>query len=231
MKSSNVREHEAYKFAVLATDTALFTLREGELLVRLINVHRPPHFVDARGLPGGLLAPTEDAETATRRHITEKAGVDPKKLYLEQLYTFSEVDRDPRGRVVSVVYSAYVPWEQLSPEEQGDTKAAWWHPVASAKKLAYDHDAVLRTARERLRTRARYTTLLSKLMPKEFTLTELESAFECVLGTTLDKRNFRKKIEKLGILKETPRMKSGGRFRPARLYQFASKDVKEIEML
>jgi 8-oxo-dGTP diphosphatase len=97
--------------------------------------------------------------------------------------------------------------------------------------MAYDHDAVLKLALSRLRTRARYTTLLSQLMPKEFTLTELEAAYECVLGTEIDKRNFRKKIAKLGILKETTRMKTGGRFRPARLYRFNSSEVKEIEVL
>ena len=188
-------------------------------------------FSKSKGLPGGLLTPEENAEEAARRHVMTKAQIDPSKLYLEQLYTFSEVDRDPRGRVVAVVYAAYVPWERLSETEQSDSAATWWEPVASAKKLAYDHDAVLRLARERLATRARYTTLIAKLMPKEFTLTELEAAYECVLREELDKRNFRKKLEKLGVLKETSRMRSGGRFRPARLYQFVSKEVKEVVML
>ena len=226
-----MKEHDALKFAVLATDVALFTIRDNELLVRLISVDRPPYFVKSKGLPGGLLTPEENAEEAACRHVATKAHIDPTKLYFEQLYTFSEVERDPRGRVVAVVYSAYVPWERLSNEEQTNTAATWWEPVDTAKKLAYDHDHVLRLARERLATRARYTTLIAKLMPKEFTLTELESGYECILRAELDKRNFRKKIEKLGLLKETTRMRSGGRFRPARLYQFASKEVKEVTML
>ena len=226
-----MKEHDALKFAVLATDVVVFTIRENELLVRLISVDRPPYFIQSKGLPGGLLTPEENAEEAARRHVMTKAHIDPVKLYFEQLYTFSEVDRDPRGRVVAVVYVAYVPWERLSQEEQADSLATWWEPVASAKKLAYDHDDVLRVARERLGTRARYTTLIAKLMPKEFTLTELEAAYECVLREELDKRNFRKKIEKLGVVKETSRMRSGGRFRPARLYQFVSKEIQEVAML
>ncbi len=223
--------HDGLKFAVLAADTALFTIKDNSLLVRLISVHRPPHFIDTKGLPGGLLLPNENAEDAARRHVETKAGVSCAKLYMEQLYTFSGVDRDPRGRVVAVAYSAYVPWNALTPEEQGDTKVAWWEPIGRAKKLAYDHDDVLALARARLSTRAHYTTLLSRLMPKEFTLTELETSFECATGAELDKRNFRKKILKLGILTGTSRMKTGGRFRPARLFRFASKDVKEIEVL
>jgi len=226
-----MKEHDALKFAVLATDVAVFTIRDNELLVRLISVDRPPYFIHSKGLPGGLLTPEENAEEAARRHVMTKAHIDPAKLYFEQLYTFSEVDRDPRGRVVAVVYAAYVPWERLSPDEQANSTATWWEPVASAKKLAYDHDDVLRLARERLGTRARYTTLIAKLMPKEFTLTELEAAYECVLRAELDKRNFRKKIEKLGVVKETSRMRNGGRFRPARLYQFVAKEVKEVAML
>jgi 8-oxo-dGTP diphosphatase len=225
------KQHEALKFAVLAADTAVFTIRDGELLVRLTAVHRPPHFAHSRGLPGGLLLPEENAEEAARRHVEGKAELDSAKLYLEQLYTFSEVARDPRGRVVAVVYSAYVPWEALSDAEREANDLAWWEPVTTARKLAYDHDEVLKLAVSRLRTRARYTTLLSRLMSKEFTLTELEAAYECVLGADIDKRNFRKKIAKLNILTETKRMKTGGRFRPARLYRFTSKEVKEIEVL
>jgi 8-oxo-dGTP diphosphatase len=225
------KQHDALKFAVLAADTAVFTINEEELLVRLISVDRPPHFKNTRGLPGGLLLPHENAEEAALRHVATKALIAPEKLYLEQLYTFSDVDRDPRGRVVAVVYAAYVPFESLTEAERANGIDTWWESVASARKLAYDHDEVLTLAVARLRTRARYTSLLSQLMPKEFTLTELEAAFECVLGTAIDKRNFRKKIAKLGVLTETKRMKTGGRFRPARLYRFASKGVKEIEVL
>ncbi len=104
------------------------------------------------------------------------------------------------GRVVAVAYLALVPWETLSPEEQADTKESYWRPASKAPKLAYDHDEILEAALKRLRSRIRYTTLIQKLMPKEFTLTELERAYESILGTDLDKRNFRKKISSSGCL-------------------------------
>lgn len=219
------------KFAVLAADTALFTIYNEELLVRLIKVNRPPHFPNMQGLPGGLLRPTETAEDAAKRTVEDKAGIAADKPYFEQLYTFSRVDRDKRGRVVAVAYLATVPWEELSETERADGAEALWVPVRRAKHLAYDHDEMLATAVARLRSRARYTTLMGKLLPREFTLTELERAYESVLGTDLDKRNFRKKILKLNVLAELPRKRTGGKFRPAQLYKFAGKSVDEIELL
>ncbi len=216
--------------AILATDVALFTIKDDAFFVRLITVDRPPHFKNTPGLPGGLIDAKEIAEEAASRHLTTKAGIS-SHIYLEQLYTFSALNRDPRGRVVAVAYIALVPWEQLSPDEQRDGDGAYWHKVHGLKGLAYDHDEILKVALERLRSRVHYTTLISKLLPKEVTLTDLETAYEILLGTDLDKRNFRKKILKLNILKELPKKRTGGSFRPAQLYAFASDKVKEIEML
>ena len=219
------------RFAILAADSVVCTMRDGELLVRLIKVDRPPFFVNAKGLPGGLLDPKENAQEAALRHVEDKAGIAASKVYMEQLYTFSEVDRDPRGRVVAVVYLALVPWEKLSPQEQKDTRDAWWVPIKKAQRLAYDHNEVVSLALKRLRSRITYTTVLAKLMPKEFTLTELENAYEGILGKVLDKRNFRKKVLKLKIIAESAGKRIGGRFRPAQLYRFASLGVQEIQIL
>ncbi len=219
------------RFAVLACDVAIFTIKDNTLYVRTVTVNRPPSFINSRGLPGGLLLPHETAEEAALRHITEKALISTKKIYMEQLYTFSRVDRDPRGRVVAVAYLCLVPWESLSAIEQSDTDGARWMPVSDAKKLAYDHDEILSVAVNRLRSRITYTTLISKLIPVEFTLSDLERAYASILATTLDKRNFRKKVEKLKILTELPYKRTGGAFRPAALYKFASNKVKEIEIL
>lgn len=218
-------------FAVLAADTALFTIRNEELLVRLIKVNRPPHFIDMRGLPGGLVDPKETAPETAKRIVETKAKVSAAKPYFEQLYTFSSIDRDKRGRVVAVAYLALVPWEKLSSQEQADSAEATWVPARKAKHLAYDHDEILAMALARLCSRITYTTLLGKLLPNEFTLTELERAYESILGTDLDKRNFRKKILKLKVLTTLPRKRAGGRFRPAQLYRFASSAVTEIEVL
>jgi 8-oxo-dGTP diphosphatase len=222
---------EELRFAVLATDTALFTVHDTQLFVRVVLVNRPPHFVNIWALPGGLVHPSETAEQTNLRHLKDKARIDSKKIYTEQLYTFSDIDRDPRNRVVAVAYIALVPWEELTAEEKEDTDTVAWVPVTRASKLAYDHDQILAVALQRLRSRLTYTTLISKLMPEEFTLTELEQAYAIILKSGLDKRNFRKKILKLKVLKELPHKKVGGKHRPAQLYSFASPKVTEIEVL
>lgn len=222
---------QSLKFAVLATDTAILSIHDGELLVRTIRVQRPPFFPDNRGLPGGLIHPKESAEEAALREIREKALLDPAKMHIEQLATFSDVDRDPRGRVVAVGYLALVPWDHLSPEEQGESHDAKWVPINRAKKLAYDHDAILALAVKRLRSRVTYTTLLGKLLPHEFTLSELENAYGNLLNARIDKRNFRKKILKLKILTPLNRTRRIGASRPAQLYRFASTRVDEIQIL
>lgn len=219
------------RFAVLASDIALFTVREGQLLVRLIRVQRPPHFPNNPGLPGGILDEKETAEEAAKRHITAKGKIDSEKIYLEQLYTFSAVNRDRRNRVVAVAYLALVPWDKLSPEEKEDTEDVYWLPIRQAKNLAYDHEEMLRVAVARLRSRVHYTTLIQKLMPREFTLTELEQMYESISGVALDKRNFRKKILKLEVLAPLAAKKTGGRYRPAQLYRFTSVRIDEIEIL
>ncbi|MEO6536220.1 MAG: NUDIX domain-containing protein [Candidatus Paceibacterota bacterium] len=228
---NKVPKNSELRFAVLSTDTTLFTVRDKQLFVRLVAIHRPPYYQNAWGLPGGLVHPSETAEIAALRHLKEKSHIDPRKIYVEQLFTFSKVDRDPRGRVVAVAYLALVPWEALSTPEQEDTDDSKWVPVTRATKLAYDHDEILSVGTKRLRSRLTYTTLISKLMPEEFTLTELEVAYECILKAGLDKRNFRKKILKLDVLKESPYKRSGDKHRPAQFYSFVSKKVHEIEVI
>lgn len=219
------------RFAVLATDIALFSVRQGTLVVRLMRVHRPPRYKNTKSLPGGLLHPKETADEAARRLLGERAHIAAKEVYVEQLYTFSDVTRDPRNRVVSVAYLGLVPWEKLSDAERADTNEAWWAPLPHHGTLAYDHDEILQTALTRLSSRARYTTLLSRFMLDEFTLTELEETYRAVLRTALDKRNFRKKILKLDILTALKGKKRRGAFRPAQMYRFRNRNVVEIPPL
>ncbi len=228
MKKNTGEPH--LRFAVLAVDVALMTVRDGRLLIRLAPVHRPPHFPNSMGLPGGLIDPKETAEEAAVRIVKTKGHIE-STTYIEQLYTFSELARDPRGRVVAVGYTALIPWDNLSTRERENTDDAWWTPIEEARGLAYDHDLILKTAHLRLRARATYTTIVAKLMPKEFTLTELEMVYESILKTNLDKRNFRKKILKMHVLTALNRKRTGGAFRPAELYSFSSSVVKEIEVL
>lgn len=231
-KNPTTNSGDNLRFTVLASDVTLFTVHNGELMVRLMLVNRPPHFTNIAGMPGGLVLPTETAETTAERIVRERAVIDTNKVYFEQLATFSGLKRDPRGRVVAVAYLAVVPYSSLSTSEcTVNTGAAFWLPINNVKKLAYDHNEMLDIALTRLRSRIHYTTLASKLMPKEFTLTELEHVYECILGSDIDKRNFRKKVLKLGILKATGKKRSSGAFRPAELYRFTSSKVEMIEIL
>lgn len=220
-----------FRFAVLATDIAIFTLNDDHLWVRLIRVNRPPHFDGVPGLPGGLLEPTETAEETAARLVSEKAGLAPTKVYLEQLATFSRVNRDPRGRVVAVAELALINWQSLTTKEQADNKEVWWNRIDKLPKLAYDHNEIFTTALERLRSRITYSTLISKLIPETFTLSELEAAYETILSKEIDKRNFRKKIKKLNILKTTNKKRMGTQWRPAELYSFRSTKVVPTEIL
>ena len=165
------------------------------------------------------------------RHLKTKADIETKYVHVEQLFTFSSIERDPRGRVVGVAYLVLSSHESLTADEKVDTHEAWWSTIAEARKLAYDHDEILKVALKRIASRCTYTTLINKLMPKKFTLTELEQAYEIVTGKVLDKRNFRKKILSLDILKELKEKKSEGAHRPAQLYSFASSKVEEIQVL
>lgn len=216
------------RFAVLATDTVAFRLFNNTLEVLLISVTNPA-FAGKEGLPGGLITPEETAEQAAVRHLTDKGGL--AGAYIEQLYTFSDVDRDPRGRVVSVAHLALFSPDEARLESREAQEAGRWCPVESVPKLAYDHDTILRTALERLRARIEYTTIIRHLLPKEFTLTELQMAYESILAHELDKRNFRKKILALGLIAETGRTRTQGASRPAALYKFARPGVQTIEIL
>ena len=230
-RATGMNSPELLRFAVLAADVILFAIREGRLVVRLIPVKHFPNSSAREGFPGGLLLPSENAEETALRILETKTGISAAHVHLEQLYTFSRVDRDPRGRVVAVAYLALVPWDALELHEQGECAGSRWVPVTSATGLAYDHDEMRILALERLRSRIVYTTIIQKLLPKEFTLTDLEEAYELVLGRPIDKRNFRKKIIKLNILKELAHRKEGGRHRPARLYCFQGKVIKDIGIL
>ena len=220
------------RFAILATDVVLFTIKENKLFVRLTAVNRPPAFpAGSAGFPGGLIRPDETAEEAATRILAEKAGIDEEKLYTEQFHTFSQIDRDPRGRVVAVSYFGLVAWDKLSKKEQGNSAESWWTQVGEIGKLAYDHNQMLEMAITILRTRVKNSTIISQLLTEKFTFGDLERAYSCILETKIDKRNFRKKITKLGILKSLNEKQMSEPFRPARLYKFVSKNIESIGII
>jgi len=213
---------------VAATDVVIFTVKDKKLQALLIEMKKRPY----RGywaLPGGMVKPEESVDAAARRHLKEKAGVD--NVHLEQLYTFGEVDRDPFGRVVSVAYFALVPYDDLTLETTAEYAGIDWFAVDGLPGLAYDHRQVLETAVVRLRSKLEYTNIAYSLLPREFTLSELQEVYEIILGRKLDKRNFRKKIQAIGLVKPTSKQATGRANRPARLYRFKNRRPEVIEVL
>ncbi len=219
---------QKYAHAVIATDVAVFTIEEGELKTLLIAMKKKP-FSGKWAFPGGLVRADEPLDASALRQLQDKTGV--RNIFLEQLASFGDPKRDPFGRVVSVAYFALIPIgtkELKTSEEYGGVA---WFPVTKIPSLAYDHHAILDVALSRLRAKLAYTNIVCSLMPTEFTFSELQKVYEIILGKTLDKRNFRKKIEQLGLLTPTKGKREGGAYRPAQLYKFSSRTPRNIEML
>lgn len=208
-----------YEHAMVAVDVAIFTIAEGELKVLLIGMKKAP-FERYFALPGGLVRGDESLDAAAARHLSEKTRM--KDVYLEQFAAFGDPDRDPFGRVVSVAYFALIPNGAAQFETTKEYSGIGWCPMRKLPKLAYDHKEMLSSALLRLREKIGHTSIAKDLLPKEFTLTELQEVHEIVLGEKIDKRNFRKKILALGTLKKTGKSRSGGASRPAELYRFVS---------
>lgn len=199
----------------LTADTVLFTLLDDELKVLLIQRRHPP-FQGYWTLPGGFVALDESLDEAARRVLRDKAGVE--ELYLEQLYTFGETERDPRARIVTVAYSALV-GAHKAPRAQ-PTGAIAWHSAYDPPPLGFDHAAIVRYAVQRLRYKLEYSAVAFQLLPARFTLTELQIVYEKILREPLDKRNFRRKVLATGVVEETDEQRLGDH-RPARLYRFS----------
>ncbi len=204
----------------VAVDIVVLTIRENKLTVLLIKRGIPP-FEGSYALPGGFVLNEESLEQAALRELSEETGT--TDVYLEQLYSFGEANRDPRGRVVSVAYYALISSERAPLSAGSDAAEARWFPVEDLPKLAFDHATIVDSAVTRLRNKLEYTSVGFQLLPAKFTLSELQHVYEVILGKELDKRNFRRKIDALRLVKPLREMQRTGR-KPARLYAFRSSD-------
>jgi len=215
---------EDYPRPSVTCDVVILTLVEGELRVLLIKRRNWP-FEGMWAIPGGFLNMDESLEDAARRELEEETSV--KDLYLEQLYTFGDVGRDPRTRVITVVYYALVDAARLNVRAGDDAADTQWCSMDALPPMAFDHKNILDYTRQRLRGKLEYTTIGFQLLPPEFTLRELQAVYEAILKRAIDKRNFRKKILSTGILQETDKTKMEGSHRPARLYRFHPDAARE----
>ena len=216
-----------YKYArpALTVDCVVFGLDEEDLRVLLIQRDLDP-FGGKWALPGGFVDVNETLDDAARRELLEETSIDV--TYLEQLYTFGAVDRDPRDRVVSVAYYALVKLSDYRVQAATDAGNVGWYSIGKTPKLAFDHASILRLAHDRLQAKVCYQPLGFELLPNRFTLRQLQQLYETILGRSLDKRNFRRKILGLDVLEELDDYQSNVAHRAARLYRFDKQKYRRL---
>ena len=216
-----------YEYArpALTVDCVVFGLDEEDLKVLLIERDLEP-FQGKWALPGGFVRIDETVDDAARRELAEETGL--QKVFLEQLYTIGDLERDPRERVVTVAYYALVRLSDHRVKAATDARQALWYSMDDLPKLAFDHDQIFAMAYERLRGKVRYQPIGFELLPKKFTLRQLQQLYEIVLDRELDKRNFRKKILGMGILVELDEVETDVAHRAARLYRFDKQAYRQL---
>lgn len=197
----------------VTTTVVIFTILARELKVLLVRRPRPP-FEGTWALPGGFLTIDEDLGHSAERALARETGV--HGVWLEQLCTFGQPDRDPRERVLAVAYYALVPLHRLQARQ--DDPSVSWYPAAQCPPLAFDHNAIVAAAVERLAAKLAYSTIAFQFMPDEFTLGELQQVYEIIRQSPMDKRNFRKQMLAQDCL-EASGLRRNGSHRPATLYR------------
>lgn len=212
-----------YEIPLVTVDIVVFTIQQNSLKVLLIQRKQSP-FEHMWAIPGGFIHMGETLEEAASRRLREETNID--NIYLEQLYSFAAPSRDPRARVITVAYSALISAEKLKLEADANAEDVRWFSISDLPSLAFDHQEIVNYALSRLKERLETSSVAFQLLPQKFTLTELQRVYELVLGKTLDKRNFRKKILSSSILMDIGETKMEGYHRPAQLYSFSQISVQ-----
>ncbi len=214
-----------YPRPALTTDCVIFGFDDGDLKVLLIERGHEP-FKGHWAFPGGFVNMDETTEVGARRELLEETGLE--NVFVEQLYTFSDVERDPRGRVVSVVYFSLIKLSDYKINAGDDAKNIEWFSVSKIPELAFDHDMILKVAMNRIKGKIRYQPIGFELLPEKFTLSELQHLYEAILEIELDKRNFRRKILKMNLLIELGEKQKNVAHKAAKLYKFDKAKYDEL---
>ena len=214
-----------YVAPTLTVDAVIFQITNGVLEVLLLKRPNEP-FKGEWALPGGYNAQGETTTDALHRIVSQKTGVDVDTdlSYVEQLYTFDSVDRDPRGHAVSVTYMGC--GRDIALRDAGAHVA--FLDVDNLPTLAYDHASIIAYARDRLIAKLTYTNAIAAFLEIRFTLTQLQAAYEVIFGREFDKRNFRKKFLSLGLIHDSGQLWRDGAHRPAKLYEFNSQTLETL---
>lgn len=217
-----------YERPGVAVDCVIFGLDLDQEALRVMLIERDlKPFRGMWAIPGGFVRKGESLETAALRELREETGI--TDVYLEQLYTFGEPERDPRGWVISVAYYALVSPDKHSVVASTDARRAQWFPVTHLPRLAFDHPRILEVALGRLRGKLTYAPVGFELLPEKFTIKQLQKVYEIVLGRKIDNRNFRKKIFAMDVLRELGEIQRGVPHRAARLYRFDVRKYRQLE--
>lgn len=206
-----------YPRPAVAVDCVVFGY-DGELLKVLLIKRGIQPFLGQWALPGGFVRIDESLDAAARRELKEETNLED--VFLEQLYSFGRVDRDPRERVISVTYFALVNLINRRPKADTDAAEAVWWDIGKIPDLAFDHRHILDSALNRLRGKINYEPVGFELLPQKFKLSQLQHLYEVILDRKLDKRNFRKKILRLDVLEDLNEIEQHVAHRAARLYRF-----------
>jgi 8-oxo-dGTP diphosphatase len=226
--SSETYDLKSYDKPSVTVDVLVFTITGDELKVLLVKRGSWP-YENYWALPGGFVKMNESLEAAAIRELEEESGV--KDVYLEQLYTFGDPDRDPRTRVITVAYIVLINSDDLKLRASTDVRDAQWFSIKKLPDLAFDHKKIVEYGLNRLRSKLGYSNIAYGLLPPEFRLSELQKVYEIILDRPLDKRNFRKKILSLTVsrdeylLEATGEREISGAHRPAMLYRFNKKEI------
>ena len=227
MEDKNKLYTYEYPRPAVTTDCVVFGYDlKGGLSVLLIERGADP-YKGRWAFPGGFLNMDEKADDGAARELKEETGLDVDKGALEQLGCFSDVDRDPRGRVITVAYYALV--QKGSVKGGDDARNAQWYPINEIPQLAFDHEKILRVALKRLKERIHFQPIGFELLPEIFTMPQLQALYEAILEVHFDRRNFANKMLKLGVLEETgDRPKDAARTVPIH-YRFNPDKYKEMK--
>jgi 8-oxo-dGTP diphosphatase len=214
-------EIESFFKSAFSVDNVIFGFDGGDLKVLLIQRGAAP-FKGKWALPGDLVYPNEDIDTAAERVLEQLTGL--RGVYLEQVKAFGAVNRHPLGRVITIAYYSLIKISDYIVTPASFAQSARWHSIPEVGELAFDHNEILDTCLRRLKLKVRMAPVGFELLPPKFTLTELQQLYEAILVEKLDKRNFRKKILSMNLLLDLNEMQEGVAHRPAKLYQF-DKDI------
>ncbi|OIN60048.1 NUDIX hydrolase [Arsenicibacter rosenii] len=215
----------AYPQPSVTVDCVIFGYDGKQLSVLLLNRKEEP-YAGMWTIPGGFLYLDETLEASADRILTTKTGI--ASLFLEQLFTFGKPDRDPRGRVLSVAYYALINPERFELSAGNMANDVNWFPIGQLPELGFDHNDVLKTAIQRLQAKATYQPIGFELLNPQFTISELQDLYECILDVKLDRRNFHKKMMASGIVRPTGQKRLGEKNRAPELFEFDREQYNEL---